>query len=181
MTAPEFDRTPFAASVLLATGAAIRAARESAGMTQEALGAALDVTQTAVSYWEAGKRDPGVADLLRIAEALSVHPASLLPVPEPEAVPEPTSGKLAHVEVKGFRDLGVVRVSESVLGGVAMLRAESADGAVAEFPASSLHFITWLPEGATEADVRRALPAGAAHDVHDGFGDRDGWDGEGPW
>ena len=28
-----------------------------------------------------------------------------------------------------------------------MLRAESADGAVAEFPASSLHFITWLPEG----------------------------------
>ena len=90
-------------------------------------------------------------------------------------------GKLAHVEVKGFRDLGVVRVSESTLGGVAMLRAESADGAVAEFPASSLHFITWLPEGATEADVRRALPAGAAHDAHDGFGDRDGWDGEGPW
>ena len=84
-------------------------------------------------------------------------------------------GKLAHVEVKGFRDLGVVRVSESTLGGVAMLRAVDADGAVAEFPASSLHFITWLPEGATEADVRRALPAG------DGFGERGEWDGTGPW
>lgn len=145
-------------------------------MTQEALGTALDVTQTAISYWESGKRDPGVADLLRIAEALSVHPASLLPVPEPQTLAEASEamlpalddppGKLAHVEVKGFRDLGIVRVSESVLGGVAMLRAESADGAVAEFPASSLHFITWLPEGAgLPAEPRRALAAGG------GFGE----------
>ena len=58
------------------------------------------------------------------------------------------AGRLAHCEVKGFRDLGIVRVTESTLAGEAMLRAESTDGAVAEFPASSLHFITWLPEGA---------------------------------
>ena len=107
-------------------------------------------------------------------QTLAEASEAMLPATEPE-------GRLAHVEVKGFRDLGVVRVSESTLGGVAMLRAESADGAVAEFPASSLHFITWLPEGAAEADVRRALPAGAAHDVHDGFGDRDDWAGDGPW
>jgi DNA-binding XRE family transcriptional regulator len=45
--------------VLLDLGAKIRAARTAAGMTQEALAEALDRTQTAVSYWEAGKRDPG--------------------------------------------------------------------------------------------------------------------------
>ena len=91
-------------------------------------------------------------------------------------------GKLAHVEVKGFRDLGVVRVSESTLGGVAMLRAVDADGAVAEFPASSLHFITWLPEGVElAAEPRRALTPGSHHDVHDGYRDRGDWAGDGPW
>ena len=101
--------------------------------------------------------------------------ATMLPAPEPE-------GRLAHVEVKGFRDLGVVRVSESTLGGVAMLRAVDADGAVAEFPASSLHFITWLPEGAElAAEPRRALTPGSHHDVHDGYRDRGDWAGDGPW
>ena len=138
--------------------------------------------EQALAALNAGRESNPALDRLRGILQQAPEPQTLAEASEAmlPALDEPP-GKLAHVEVKGFRDLGVVRVSESTLGGVAMLRAVDADGAVAEFPASSLHFITWLPEGATEADVRRALPAGAAHDVHDGFGDRDGWDGEGPW
>lgn len=62
-------------------GIRVRAARERAGMTQEALAGKLGITQTAVSYWEAGKRDIGVADLERIAAALGIRAASLLPLP----------------------------------------------------------------------------------------------------
>lgn len=62
-------------------GIRVRAARERAGMTQEALAGKLGITQTAVSYWEAGKRDIGVADLERIAVALGIRAASLLPLP----------------------------------------------------------------------------------------------------
>ena len=110
-------------------------------------------------------------------QTLAEASEAMLPTPD-----ETPPGRLAHVEVKGFRDLGVVRVSESTLGGVAMLRAVDADGAVAEFPASSLHFITWLPEGVElAAEPRRALTPGSHHDVHDGYRDRGDWAGDGPW
>jgi hypothetical protein len=75
------------------------------------------------------------------------------------AAPEPRPGRLARVEVKGFRDLGIVRVTETTLAGEAMLHAEKDDGTSADFPASSLHFITWLPEGAQET-TRAMLPPG---------------------
>jgi transcriptional regulator with XRE-family HTH domain len=153
-----------AAEVLQALGAKIRAAREAAGVTQNHLAGELGVTQTAVSYWEAGKRDPGVIDLLRIAEELKVPAAALLPDQAPKAAQRAAEGRFARVEVKGFRDLGIVRVTESTLAGEPMLRAESTDGAVAEFPPSSLHFITWLPEG---VQVRSAEPAAI------GIGDTD--------
>jgi transcriptional regulator with XRE-family HTH domain len=156
----------------IATGPRIREARQSAGMTQAELAAGAGVTQTAVSYWESGKREPGVADLVRIAAQLGVPAASLLPPDlhapaEPEPAPAP-AGRLARCEVKGFRDLGIVRVTESTLAGEPMLRAESADGAVAEFPASSLHFITWLPEGAALTPApRAAIPSGWGADDDD--------------
>jgi transcriptional regulator with XRE-family HTH domain len=153
-----------------AVGHRIREARQSAGLTQAQLGELLDVTQTAVSYWESGKREPGVADLVRIAAQLGVPAASLLPPDlHAPAEPEPAPvGRLARVEVKGFRDLGIVRVTESTLAGEPMLRAEGADGAVAEFPASSLHFITWLPEGAALTPApRAAIPSGWGADDDD--------------
>lgn len=54
-------------------GARIRRAREQAGFTQGELGQALGKTQTAVSYWEAGRRSPDVDDLVAIADALDVE------------------------------------------------------------------------------------------------------------
>jgi transcriptional regulator with XRE-family HTH domain len=159
----EPDHEPWVQAVLTDLGTRIRKARTAAGMTQEALADQLGVTQTAVSYYEAGKRDLGAAGLLRAAEALSVPAASLLPDQVPNGADGATKGRLARVEVKGFRDLGIVRVTESTLAGEPMLRAESTDGAVAEFPASSLHFITWLPPGVRAQD-RAALPAAGGSD-----------------
>lgn len=78
----------------------------------------------------------------------------------PAAPAEPKPGRLARVEVKGFRDLGIVRVTETTLAGEAMLHAECDDGSSADFPPSSLHFITWLPDDAETKAVRIALPAG---------------------
>jgi transcriptional regulator with XRE-family HTH domain len=158
-TEPELDREPWAQAALTELGMKIREARRAAGMVQADLGKVLDRTATSVSYWETGKRDPGIPALLRIAEALGVAAASLLPDRAPKGAQEAAPGRLARVEVKGFRDLGIVRVTESTLGGEAMLRAETTDGAVAEFPASSLHFITWLPPG-VQVPERAAVTSG---------------------
>lgn len=60
-------------------GARIRAVRESARLEQRAVAASVGVTQAGVSRWETGERDPGVAGLVRVAEALGVPASSLLP------------------------------------------------------------------------------------------------------
>jgi DNA-binding XRE family transcriptional regulator len=153
---------------MAAVGARIREAREKARMTQSAIGNILGVSQTCISVWEAGRRDPGVTDLIRIAGAIGVLASSLLP---PDTVSEEAQqpGRLARVEVKGFRNLGVVRVTDGTFAGEPMVHAERTqwsssemDGDAADFPASSLHFITWLPERlAAEAAQQPALePAG---------------------
>jgi transcriptional regulator with XRE-family HTH domain len=92
---PELDRDSWAQAVLTDLGVNIRAARMAAQMTQESLAGKLGCTQTAVSYWEAGKRDPGVPDLLRIAEALGEAAASLLPDTAPKAAPGAAEGCVA--------------------------------------------------------------------------------------
>lgn len=53
-------------------GQRIRALRGTAGISQGALAEAVGVTQTAVSYWESGKRQPGLDDLRLLAAALGV-------------------------------------------------------------------------------------------------------------
>ncbi len=60
-------------------GNRIRITREAAGISQQVLGSRMGRTQTAISYWEGGRREIGVCDLLRIAAVLEVPPASLLP------------------------------------------------------------------------------------------------------
>jgi len=60
-------------------GRLIREARERLGWSQGELAGHLGRSQTAVSYWEAGRRALGVDDLVQVAGVLGVAPADLLP------------------------------------------------------------------------------------------------------
>lgn len=60
-------------------GQRIRAIREQRGWSQEDLAARLGRTQTAISYWEAGRRALGVDDLVELAQVLGVPTPELLP------------------------------------------------------------------------------------------------------
>lgn len=62
-----------------AIGERVRHVRKAAGVTQEQLAGALGVTPTAVSYWENGKRSITPSIMVRVARALSVEVAALLP------------------------------------------------------------------------------------------------------
>jgi Zn-dependent peptidase ImmA (M78 family)/DNA-binding XRE family transcriptional regulator len=62
-------------------GRRIRELRESRGWTQGELAGLLDRTQTALSYWEAGKRAPGLDDILELARVFDVETSELLPRP----------------------------------------------------------------------------------------------------
>jgi putative transcriptional regulator len=50
----------------------LKALRVQAGLSQQALADLLGVTQTAISYWESGRRLPDVSAAHRWAEALGV-------------------------------------------------------------------------------------------------------------
>jgi transcriptional regulator with XRE-family HTH domain len=128
-------------------GALLRAARERAGLTQEALGAAAGITQAAVSRWESGERELGVTDLLAAASALGCSPASLLPVTAAEPA---AAGRPARVELMGYRQ-HIGRVREVTLAGAPMLALSAMDGPEIVFPASSVYCITWLAEASLEA------------------------------
>jgi transcriptional regulator with XRE-family HTH domain len=58
---------------------ALRGAREQRGWSQSELARRLNRTQTAISYWEAGKRTPRLDDLLDIADALEIEVDAFLP------------------------------------------------------------------------------------------------------
>jgi Zn-dependent peptidase ImmA (M78 family)/transcriptional regulator with XRE-family HTH domain len=60
-------------------GQRIRAIREARGWTQSDLAARLGRTQTAVSYWESGRRGLSLDDLVEVAGVLGVSGAELLP------------------------------------------------------------------------------------------------------
>jgi Zn-dependent peptidase ImmA (M78 family)/DNA-binding XRE family transcriptional regulator len=64
----------------------IREIRERLGWTQARLAAELGVTQTAVSYWESGKRSPGVDELIELADATGEELSSLLPPSERQPI-----------------------------------------------------------------------------------------------
>ena len=69
-----------------AVAQSIRIARRIAGLSQAQLAARLGVTQTAVSYWESGKRGMTVANLLQVAAELGCPASVLLPL-EHQATP----------------------------------------------------------------------------------------------
>jgi transcriptional regulator with XRE-family HTH domain len=59
-------------------GARLRAAREHLGLTQEEVAQRSGVHVTEVSRIEAGKRDPKISTLRRLAKAVEVKPGELL-------------------------------------------------------------------------------------------------------
>jgi transcriptional regulator with XRE-family HTH domain len=59
-------------------GRKLRRARELAGLTQEEVAERSGVHATEVSRIEAGKRDPRISTMERLAEALEVSPSDLL-------------------------------------------------------------------------------------------------------
>ena len=61
-------------------GQRIRAARESAGFTQEALAEAVGVSRTAVARWESDDIEPKLQNLISIAELLHVSTDLLLEI-----------------------------------------------------------------------------------------------------
>lgn len=63
-------------------GRRLKAARTRAGKSQADLAKHLGITQTAVSYWEAGRRLPGVDHLMQIATFLGTPLTDLLPSTE---------------------------------------------------------------------------------------------------
>jgi len=71
-------RTPDDARYLVALGAAVRAARERKGLSQEALGFEADLDRTYVSGIERGVRNPTATSIRRIAKALGVAPSRLM-------------------------------------------------------------------------------------------------------
>ena len=59
-------------------GRRLRAARESAGFTQEALAEAVGVSRTAVARWESGDIEPKLQNLVLVAQTLHVSTDALL-------------------------------------------------------------------------------------------------------
>jgi transcriptional regulator with XRE-family HTH domain len=68
-------------------GAAIRAAREVAGLTIEQLAAMLGVSRQAVTAWEAGRVTLGAHRLEQVAQATGCQARSLLPPTDHDAAP----------------------------------------------------------------------------------------------
>ena len=83
-------------------GKQIRIAREQQGLQQSELAHRLNKTQTAISYWESGKRTPSLNDLLELSDALQqdvsyfFRPVERQPI---RAVLRATTAQLEHREL----------------------------------------------------------------------------------
>jgi transcriptional regulator with XRE-family HTH domain len=60
-------------------GEKIRRARKAQGLTQRRLAAKIGIWPAVLCHWEIGARTPNVDNLMRVAIALGVPAASLLP------------------------------------------------------------------------------------------------------
>ena len=114
----------------------IREAREDERLTQAELAARLDRTQTAVSYWESGKRVPALDDLIDISVAVGKDVYFFLPqtsrhsrFPRRFSVPRPPGSPIASLITPWARSSTMPRfasyrrsASASALGSRPMLR-----------------------------------------------------------
>jgi transcriptional regulator with XRE-family HTH domain len=103
--APEVKEGSDEEAVLADVGERVKLARQGALLTQAMLGDSLGMTGTAVSYWESGKRDMGIAVLLRIAEACRVPASSLLPAEHQDHAAESAGeGRFATIAFMGHNE-----------------------------------------------------------------------------
>ena len=69
---------PNAGDPRLTFGATLRAARQHAGLTQEALGHRANFHPTEVNRIERGRRNPGLLTVVKLAKALEIPVSDLL-------------------------------------------------------------------------------------------------------
>jgi len=81
----------------------LREARDEAGLTQAELATRMGRTQTAVSYWESGKRIPGLDDLIDFSVAVGKDVFFFLPPDQPRqpvsAILRAETARLAYGEL----------------------------------------------------------------------------------
>lgn len=118
-------------------GRRLKAARTRTGKSQSELARHLDVTQTAISYWEAGRRLPGVDHLMQIATFLDVPLTDLLP--ETGASPRPAGALLRAV-------------AEQVDDAALAQRLDEFTSAAIELPAPPVEFTVSAPAARDAAE-----------------------------
>ena len=144
-------------------GALIRSARQQAGLTQEALARRAGTRQSAVSAYEAGRREPSLATLIRLVRAtgFELEGSLVAAAPEPLAATELGRRLLEHrraIREAVAADGGTnVRVFGSVARGEAT--ADSDLDLLVDLPLRT----GILTIGAIARDVERV--AGVATDV----------------
>lgn len=67
---------------LLPIGREIRSQRKAKGLSQEKLAELSGLHRNYIGGIERAERNPGLSAVLKIAEALSISPSSLLPIPD---------------------------------------------------------------------------------------------------
>ena len=70
--------TPEQAVIRRSLGEALKAHRQTCGMTQEFVAESLGVTRQAVSKWETGAAEPSTSNLLALAKLYGIDPGDLL-------------------------------------------------------------------------------------------------------
>lgn len=86
----------------------IAAWREARGLSQEALGGRLGVTDVTVSRWETGKRQPDLNAQAAIAEALDIDPMDLARHPDQPSADALLRGQPADVVENAFKMLKAI-------------------------------------------------------------------------
>lgn len=101
-------------------GINIRTARKEKGITMKELGALIGASESAVSLYERGKREPSYETLLMIAEELGTSVSSLMgeetkkAPSEDEAIRELAAELLERPDLRGLLDVARVKNPEDV-------------------------------------------------------------------
>jgi predicted nucleotidyltransferase/DNA-binding XRE family transcriptional regulator len=124
-------------------GRLLREARRRAGLSQVELGRRAGVTQSVISAYESGRREPSVPVLLRLIGATGHSlEATLVPEPGPRAVP--LSGVLGRRVHRLRHDIERIASAH----GVANVRVFGSVARGVERPDSDIDLLVDLPQGA---------------------------------